>query len=123
MGYFVGMSAVDEYLAQFEGEQRVRLMEMRALVRAAAPRAHETGSARMPTLQVKGHDVVQYAAFGQHLAFYPGRETLTTFADRFEGRKHSGSSVQFPLDEPLPADLITAMTRHAEALLRESLAG
>lgn len=117
------MSAVDEYLAEFEGEQRVRLMEMRAIVRAAAPRARETGSARMPTLQVKDRDLVQYAAFGQHLAFYPGRETLAAFDQELAGRKHSGTSVQFPLDEPLPADLITRMTQHAESLLRAALTG
>ncbi|SDB81143.1 ribonuclease Z [Raineyella antarctica] len=117
------MSAVDEYLAQFEDEQRTRLMEMRAIVRAAAPRARETGSSRMPTLQLKDRDLVQYAAFGQHLAFYPGRETLAAFEDDLAGWKHSGSSVQFPLDQPLPAELVTAMTRHAEALLRAALTG
>lgn len=117
------MSAVDEYLAQFEDEQRARLIEMRGIVRAAAPRARETGSARMPTLQVKDQDLVQYAAFGQHLAFYPGRATLAAFDEELSGWRHSGASVQFPLDEPLPADLITRMTQHAESLLRASLTG
>ena len=117
------MSAVDEYLAHFEDEQRVRLMEMRAIVRAAAPRARETGSARMPTLQLKDRDLVQYAAFGAHLAFYPGRETLAAFEDDLAGWKHSGTSVQFLLNEALPTELITRMTRHAETLLRGSLTG
>ena len=115
------MSAVDDYLAQFEGEQRGRLMEMRATVRAAAPRARETGSARRPTLQLKDRDLVQYGAFGQYLAFYPGRDTLATFEQDLAGWKHSGSSVQFPFEEPLPTELITRMTQHAETLLRESL--
>lgn len=117
------MSAVDEYLAQYEGEHLQRLIEMRGIVRAAAPRARETGSARMPTLQLKDRDVVQYAAFGAHLAFYPGRETLAAFADELGPWRHTGSSVQFPIDEPLPADLVTRMTQHSEAVLRSSLTG
>ena len=117
------MSAVDEYLEQYEGEQLARLLEMRGIVRAAAPRARETGSARRPTLQLKERDLVQYGAFGQHLAFYPGRETLAAFADELGPWKHTGTSVQFPFDEPLPADLITRMTQHAETVLRASLTG
>jgi uncharacterized protein YdhG (YjbR/CyaY superfamily) len=104
-----GSAAVDEYIAGFEGEVRSVLEKVRRTVRKAAPNAREVISYRMPALKQNGM-LVYYAAFKQHVGFYPpikGDARLEKAAARYAGPK---GNLRFPYDEPIPYDLIAALT-------------
>jgi uncharacterized protein YdhG (YjbR/CyaY superfamily) len=98
-------STIDEYIALFPEEVQKLLQEIRAVIQAAAPGAKETINYQMPTFTLKGN-LVHFAAYKKHIGFYPtptGIEKFKTELSAYEGAK---GSVQFPLDKPIPFDLI-----------------
>jgi uncharacterized protein YdhG (YjbR/CyaY superfamily) len=98
--------SVDEYIAEFPPDTRRVLEEMRALIRAAAPAATETMSYAIPTFDLDGRHLVHFAGYATHIGFYPAPSAIAAFAGDLAGYKSAKGSVQFPLDRPLPADLI-----------------
>ena len=99
-------SPIDDYIAQFPPETQKMLQEMRALVRASAPDATETISYAIPTFDLNGRHLVHFAGYERHLGLYPTASGIAAFAQELKPYKSARGSVQFPLDEPLPADLI-----------------
>jgi uncharacterized protein YdhG (YjbR/CyaY superfamily) len=97
---------IDEYLVEFPAETRRALEEVRALVRAAAPDAVETMSYAIPTFDLDGRHLVHFAGYARHVGFYPMASGIAAFAGELGGYKRAKGSVQFPLDQPMPADLI-----------------
>ena len=100
--------SVDEYIATFSGDARTRLEAVRATIRAAAPEATETISYRMPTFRLHGN-LVHFAAF--HIGFYPEPDGIEKFKKELSVYKGAKGSVQFPLDQPLPLDLIARIVK------------
>ncbi|MDO5677543.1 MAG: DUF1801 domain-containing protein [Propionibacteriaceae bacterium] len=102
------MSVIDEYLADFSGEHRKLMDEIRALIVAAAPEATEALSWAMPTYKLNGN-LVHFAAGKHHVGLYPGADGVSNFVPELDalGLKHSKGAIQFPLEKPLPRDLIT----------------
>jgi uncharacterized protein YdhG (YjbR/CyaY superfamily) len=98
--------SIDEYIAEFPAEVRTVLEEMRALIRAEAPAAVETVSYAIPTFDLGGRHLVHFAGYGRHVGFYPTASGVAAFAIELAAYRHSTGSVQFPLDQPLPADLV-----------------
>lgn len=98
-------TSMDEYIATFPAEIQEKLQEMRAAIRAAAPDAEEKISYQMPTFALKGN-LVHFAAFKHHIGFYPAPRGIEAFKDELARYKGAKGSVQFPLDEPLPLDLV-----------------
>jgi uncharacterized protein YdhG (YjbR/CyaY superfamily) len=104
------MNAVDEYINQFEGEHKAKLMEMRMLLCALMPDAEECISYQMPAFRL--HQMVcYYAAFKSHLGFYPTSKPIERFKDLLNSYKHSKGAVQFSLKTPLPEALISEMVQ------------
>jgi uncharacterized protein YdhG (YjbR/CyaY superfamily) len=101
---------IDEYIAGYPPETRRVLEEMRELIRAAAPGATETISYAIPTFDLNGH-LVHFAGFAHHVGFYPTSTGIQAFEDDLAPYKHAKGSVQFPLGEPLPRDLIRRIVR------------
>lgn len=99
------IGTIDEYLAAFSGRTRELLEELRAAIRAAAPEATERISYRMPTFFLEGN-LVHFAAFKEHIGFYPTPSGLEGFEAELEKYESGKGSVRFPLDEPLPLDLV-----------------
>jgi uncharacterized protein YdhG (YjbR/CyaY superfamily) len=97
---------IDEYIAQFPPQTRKLLEEMRALIRASAPDATETISYAIPTFDLNGHHLVHFAGFKKHVGFYPVPSGMEAFKEELEPYKSGKGSAQFPLDQPLPKDLI-----------------
>jgi uncharacterized protein YdhG (YjbR/CyaY superfamily) len=97
---------IDEYLAEFPPETRAVLEEVRALIRAEAPEATETISYAIPTFDLGGRHLVHFAGYEKHIGFYPGARGIAAFKEELTGFKSAKGSVQFPLGQPLPADLI-----------------
>jgi uncharacterized protein YdhG (YjbR/CyaY superfamily) len=99
-------TAVDEYIAGFPPETRKLLEEMRALIRSLAPEASETISYGIPTFDLNGKHLVHFAGFKNHVGLYPTPSGIETFKNDLEPYKAGKGSAQFPLDQPLPTDLI-----------------
>lgn len=103
-------ATVDEYIATFPKDVQTILRKVRATVRAAAPKAREVISYRIPALKQHG-TLVYFAAFKRHIGFYPpvkGDAKLEQAAARYAGPK---GNLRFPLDEPIPYGLIARVTR------------
>jgi uncharacterized protein YdhG (YjbR/CyaY superfamily) len=98
--------SIDEYIAEFPPEKRELLEEMRSIIRAAAPGATETISYAIPTFDLDGRHLVHFARFSNHIGFYPTPSGIDGFRAELARYRSTRGAVQFPLDEPLPADLI-----------------
>lgn len=109
---------IDEYIAGFPSEVQKILEKVRATVRKAAPGAEETIKYRMPTFTLNGN-LVHFAAFKKHVGFYPTPSAIEEFKADLASYKSAKGSVQFPLDRPIPFDLIR---RIVEFKVKESLA-
>ena len=113
-----GFSSIDAYIASFPEETQALLEAMRATIRAAAPEAEEKISYQMPTFFLKGN-LVHFAAAKHHIGFYPAPSGIAAFKDELSMYKGSKGAVQFPMDQPLPLDLVGRIVRFRVA---ESLA-
>lgn len=100
------LATIDEYIAQFPPEIQDRLQQIRKVVREAAPDAVEKISYQMPTFETDGRNLVHFAAFKNHIGFYPTPSGTEEFAEELSVYRGGKGSVQFPLDQPLPLDLI-----------------
>lgn len=101
---------IDAYIAGFPPEIQAILQQIRAIVREEAPAARETISYQMPTF-VLGKNLVHFAAFKNHIGFYPtpsGTEAFKAELSAYQGGK---GSIRFPLDRPIPYDLIRRIVR------------
>ena len=108
---------IDEYIAGFPDDIQEILQEIRMTIRQAAPEAKEAIKYRMPTFVLNGN-LVHFAAFKNHIGFYPTPTGIGAFQDELSLYKGGKGSVQFPLDQPIPYDLIR---RIVEFRVRESL--
>lgn len=96
---------IDEYIAGFPPDIQEILERIRATIRAAAPGAEEKISYQMPTFFLHGN-LVHFAAFKNHVGFYPTPTGIERFQTKLAAYKGGKGSVQFPLDKPMPLDLI-----------------
>ncbi|HEU4328077.1 MAG TPA: DUF1801 domain-containing protein [Roseiflexaceae bacterium] len=112
---------IDEYIAAFPQEIQVKLQAIRETIRAAAPEAEERIRYRMPTFALHGN-LVYFAAFARHIGFYPAPRGIEAFQQELARYKGAKGSVQFPLDEPLPLDLISRIVAFRVAENREKAA-
>ena len=99
-------TSVDEYIAEFPADTREVLEELRTLIRTAAPEATETISYAIPTFDLNGRHLVHFAGYARHVGLYPTPSGTEAFRDELNAYKGAKGSVQFPLGQPLPADLI-----------------
>lgn len=103
-------ASIDEYIEQFPKEIQLILNKLRATIRDAAPQAMETINYQIPTFTFNGN-LVHFAAFKNHIGFYPTPSGMTAFAKELSAYKGAKGSVQFPLDQPIPYDLIARIVR------------
>ena len=102
--------SIDEYIAQFPEEIQQKLQEIRAVIHAAAPEATEKISYQMPTFYLRGN-LVHFAAFKKHIGFYPVPSGIAAFEEELAPYKRSKGAVQFPLDQPIPTELISRIVQ------------
>lgn len=101
--------SIDEYIAEFPAETQAVLQEVRAIVREMAPDATETMSYAIPTFDLNGRHLVHFAGYRNHIGFYPTSSGISAFQGELAPYKCAKGSVQFPLGEPLPTELIRRM--------------
>jgi uncharacterized protein YdhG (YjbR/CyaY superfamily) len=106
----VGFVSIDEYIATFPEEIQKILEELRATIKAAAPGAEERISYQMPTFALKGN-LVHFAAWKNHIGFYPTSSGTQAFKHELSIYEGAKGSVKFPIEEPLPLDLISKIVK------------
>lgn len=104
------VTTIDQYIQRFPEKVRSILTQLRATVREAAPEATEKISYQMPTFYYNGN-LVHFAAFKNHIGFYPAPSGIEAFNEELRKYKGAKGSVQFPIDEPLPLDLISRIVK------------
>jgi uncharacterized protein YdhG (YjbR/CyaY superfamily) len=106
---------VDEYIAQFPTKTQELLEKVRQTIFNALPTAEEKISYGIPTFVVNGKNIVHVGAYESHIGFYPGAFGVEHFKDKLTGYKTSKGTIQFPLDKPIPYDLISEITQECAA--------
>lgn len=96
---------IDAYIAAFPADVQAILQQIRATIHEAVPDATEAISYQMPTFKLNGN-LVHFAAFKNHIGFYPVPSGIEAFKDELAAYPQGKGSVQFPLDRPIPYDLI-----------------
>lgn len=109
---------VEAYLARFDGEVKKRLTQLRVIVRTEAPEAIEAFSYGLIGYKMNGKPLVYFGGFKNHVGFYATPNGHKAFAEEFSKYKQGKGSVQFPLDQALPVDLL----RRVIAYRKESVA-
>ena len=100
------MDEVKKYIAQFPEEIQNILHQIRDLVKAHAPDAEESMAYGMPAYKTHGKPLVYFAAFKNHIGFYATPSGHTEFQEELSNYKQGKGSVQFPLDQAIPYELI-----------------
>lgn len=106
-----GFSTIDEYISGFPLEIQEILQNIRKIVRETAPEATEKISYQMPTFFLNGN-LVHFAAFKKHIGFYPTPWGIEAFEKELSVYKGAKGSVQFPLDQPIPYELIRKIVEY-----------
>jgi uncharacterized protein YdhG (YjbR/CyaY superfamily) len=101
---------VDEYIAALPDSVKPIIEELRETVKQAAPEAEESISYNMPAYQLNG-PLAYYAAFKNHIGFYPTPASIIAFEEELSAYKGAKGSIQFPLNKPLPLELITRIVK------------
>jgi uncharacterized protein YdhG (YjbR/CyaY superfamily) len=102
---------VDEYIKSFPQETQELLKKIRAVIKKAAPGAEEGIGYGMPAYTSYGKPLVYFAGFRKHIGFYATPSGHSEFSAELSRYKQGKGSVQFPLDKPLPLDLIARITK------------
>jgi uncharacterized protein YdhG (YjbR/CyaY superfamily) len=105
-----GPTTIDQYIEGFPKEIRIILSELRSAIRTAAPQASEKISYQIPTFYFNGN-LVHFAAYKTHIGFYPTSSGIAAFQKELAKYKTAKGTVQFPIDKPLPLDLIKRMVK------------
>jgi uncharacterized protein YdhG (YjbR/CyaY superfamily) len=102
---------VDEYIKSFPQETQELLKKIRAAIKKAAPGAEEGIGYGMPAYTTNDRPLVYFAGFSKHIGFYATPSGHSEFSAELSRYKQGKGSVQFPLDKPLPLDLIARITK------------
>jgi uncharacterized protein YdhG (YjbR/CyaY superfamily) len=113
--------SIDEYIATFPEDIQAILQSLRATIRAAAPDAEERISYQMPTFALNGN-LVHFAVLKNHIGFYPTPSGIDAFPQELAKYRSTKGAVQFPIDQPLPLDVISKVVKFRVAENRERAA-
>jgi len=101
---------VDEYISAFPPSTQKILKDVRKIIHEAVPQAEDVISYNMPATKLKSI-LVYYAAYEKHIGFYPTASPIEVFKDQLSDYKFSKGAIQFPIDKPMPFDLITRIVK------------
>ncbi|MFN0174566.1 MAG: iron chaperone [Saprospiraceae bacterium] len=104
-------SSITDYIASFPKDTREILEQIRATIQKAAPGATEAIKYAIPTFMLNGKNLVHFAAFKSHIGFYATPTGHEAFKEELSVYKQGKGSVQFPIDQPMPLELITRIVQ------------
>lgn len=113
----ISSSNVDEYISRFPSDVQKTLEKIRTTIRKAAPKAEETISYQIPAYKLNGKILIYFAGFTKHISVYPSPRQAREFKKELSAYKGGKGTVQFPLDRPIPYDLITRIVRFRSNLI------
>ena len=102
---------IDEYIATVPKETQKILEEIRATIKAAVPEAEEKISYQIPTFELNGRNLVHFAAWKKHVSLYPIPAGNEAFEKKIAKYIAGKGTLKFPLDEPMPLDLISEVVK------------
>jgi uncharacterized protein YdhG (YjbR/CyaY superfamily) len=102
---------IDEYIATFPQNIQNILQELRKTIRNSAPEAKEAISYQIPTYKLNGN-LVHFAAFTNHISFFPTSSGISKFKKELSRYEISKGTVRFPINEPIPFDLIAKIVKY-----------
>lgn len=108
----VNIKSIDEYLKSQPDNVVEILQKIRSVVHGEAPKAEEAIRYGMPTFRVSNTNLLHFAAYAHHIGFYPTPSAIEEFSEKLKMYKTSKGAIQFPLDKPIPYDLIKTMTKY-----------
>lgn len=103
-------TTVDEYIASFPPEIQNLLNQMRQTIRNAAPGAEEEIAYGIPGYKLNKKPLVYFSGFKTHIGFYATPTGHSEFAEELSKYKQGKGSVQFPIKEKLPLELVKRIT-------------
>jgi uncharacterized protein YdhG (YjbR/CyaY superfamily) len=101
---------IDDYIDTFPEDVQGILQELRQTIRDAAPHAKEAISYQMPTFKLNGN-LVHFAAYKKHIGFYPAPSGIEAFKEELAPYKFSKGAIQFPIEQPIPHDLVSKIVQ------------
>jgi uncharacterized protein YdhG (YjbR/CyaY superfamily) len=107
---------VASYVADFDGEARIRMDELRAIIQSVIPDAEEGISYNMPAYKL-AKVVCYFAGYKNHIGFYPTPKPIIAFAKELTKYKTSKGAIQFPLDKSIPKLLVKKIILYRKAML------
>jgi len=106
----LSITTIDDYIKGYPKEVQKLLIQMRKTIQKAAPKAEEAIKYGIPTYVLEGN-LVHFGGAKNHIGFYPGSSPINSFQKKLKGYKTSKGTIQFPLDQPLPLDLVTEIVK------------
>ena len=103
--------SIDGYIHNCPENIQLILQKLRSSLQALMPEAQEVISYGIPTFKLKGKNVVHYAAFKNHISLFPGASGVQAFEEQLTFYTTSKGTIQFPLNQPLPMELITTIVK------------
>lgn len=113
-------TSIDSYIAGFPTDVQAILQKIRGVIKTVAPEAQEAIKYQIPTFVFNGN-LVHFAAFKKHIGFYPAPSAIEHFKDELAAYHSAKGSVQFPLDSPVPYNLIKRIVKFRVAENRAAL--
>ncbi len=105
------ITTIDDYINGFPVDVQEQLQQIRETIKNAAPAASEKISYGMPTFFLNGN-LIHFAGYKNHIGLYPAPQGIEAFKEELSVYKGAKGSVQFPLDKPMPLDLIARITKY-----------
>ena len=102
---------IDEYIKDFPAETQKLLKQIRATIRKASPKAVEVISYGIPAFKLNEKSLIYFAGFKNHIGLYPAPRGKEEFKKELSAYKGGKGTVQFPLDKPMPLNLITRIVK------------
>jgi uncharacterized protein YdhG (YjbR/CyaY superfamily) len=109
------VNTIDEYIATFPKEVQTRLTQLRKIIHEAAPDVVESINYKMAAFKVNGKYVGYFAAFKNHIGYYPFPSGIAAFKKESVDFTTSKGTIQFPHDKPIPFDLVSKMVKYMVA--------
>lgn len=113
-GNKITFETIDQYISNYPPEIQDILEKIRGVIKVAAPEATEKISYQMPTFVLLGN-LVHFAAYKNHIGLYPAPSGIEAFKQQLSPYKGAKGSIRFPLDEPIPYELIGEIVKYRVA--------
>ena len=105
-------TTIEEFISNYPKKTQVILQKIRQTIQKVVPEAQEKIGYGIPTFTFHGN-LVHFSAYEKHIGFYPGSWPIAALKDSLKAYETSKGTVRFPIDQPIPYDLIEKITKYA----------